>query len=243
VKRTGSTVAKITKVGILVNQNKPDALRVLGDVKRWFSRHRIAAVDDTTLTRKEVVTGSDLVLVLGGDGTLLNAIRYLGRRRVPLAGVNLGGLGFLTEITRSEIYGVLESIIRGKYRVSERTMLLVSANGAGKGSQSFIALNDVVVMKEALARMVTLKLCINGEVVTSYSCDGLIVSTPTGSTAHSLSAGGPIIHPEVDAMVITPVCPHTLTNRPLIVPTQVSIKILISSDSEVAMTVDGQIGV
>ncbi len=161
---------------------------------------------------------SDWLIVLGGDGTLLSAARAMGANQVPILAVNLGGLGFLTSVTLDELYPVLEAVLDGKQNLSERMMLQAEILHDGKTSDKQIALNDAVANKAALARMLDFDVHVDGHHVGRYRADGLIVATPTGSTAYSLAAGGPIIHPDLDAFVITPICPHMLTNRPLVVP-------------------------
>src|SRR5437899_10203607 len=175
--------------------------------------------------REQIPALSDLLIVLGGDGTLLAAARLLGERNVPILPVNLGGLGFLTSVTLDDLYPVLEQAIKGQARYSERVLLESRVIRQGKPFHCARALNDAVLNKAALARIIDLELRVNGEFVTNYKADGLIVATPTGSTAYSLSAGGPIMYPIVSAFVITPICPHTLTNRPLVIPDSANIEI------------------
>lgn len=185
----------------------------------------------------------DLMLVLGGDGTLLALARDMPRDPIPILGINLGSLGFLTETTLEEAEAVLDEVLQGRYKTEERMMLRVEVRRGGKRISSQHLLNDVVINKSALARIVDLKVLIDGQLVATYHADGLILSTPTGSTAYSLSAGGPIVLPSLHAFCITPICPHTLTNRPLVVPDSVSIEvILLSGDEDVYCTMDGQVG-
>lgn len=196
------------------------------------------------LPRAEVVGWSDLVIVLGGDGTILSVSRLIGPREVPILGVNLGGLGFLTEITLDEVIPALEAVLRGEFAVSRRLTLTARVLRGGAPIASFEALNDAVITKTALSRIVDLETHVNGEYVATFRADGLIVSTPTGSTAYCLAAGGPIIYPTLPALVIIPICPHTLTNRPLVVPDSAVVEIIRGSDGEdVHLTVDGQVGV
>jgi NAD+ kinase len=194
--------------------------------------------------RDEIPALSDLLIVLGGDGTLLAAARLLGERQVPILPVNLGGLGFLTSVTLDDLYPVLEQAINGQARYSERVLLESRVMRKGKPFHCARALNDAVLNKAALARIIDLELRVNGEFVSNFKADGLIVATPTGSTAYSLSAGGPIMYPLVSAFVITPICPHTLTNRPLVVPDSAQIEIgFAAGEAPIYLTVDGQIGV
>jgi NAD+ kinase len=194
--------------------------------------------------REELPACTDLLIVLGGDGTLLSAARLAAERKVPILAVNLGGLGFLTTVSQDELYSILEEIFSGKHRVSERVMLESEIVRAGAVIRRQIALNDAVLNKAALARIMDLELRVDGEYVTTYKADGLILSTPTGSTAYSLAAGGPIVYPTVEAFVVTPICPHTLTNRPLVIPDSATIEVdFKAGDDAVFLTLDGQIGI
>jgi len=186
----------------------------------------------------------DLLLVLGGDGTLLAAARALGGHDVPILAVNLGALGFLTSVTLEELYPVLDEVLAGKQRISNRMMLEATITHDGTAGEPRAALNDAVVNKSAMARMLDFDVYIDRNHVGHYRADGLIVSTPTGSTAYSLAAGGPIIHPDLDAFVITPICPHMLTNRPLVVSDSARVEVDFSAAGESAyLTLDGQTGV
>jgi NAD+ kinase len=186
---------------------------------------------------------SDLYVVIGGDGTLLMAARALAARPRPILGVNLGGLGFLTETGSDEMEEVLVEILEGRYTLDRRIGLEVSVARGGKTVLRQMTMNDAVINKGALARIIEIGLSINKTRVTTYKSDGLIISTPTGSTAYSLSAGGPIVHPNLKAFLITPICPHTLSMRPLVVPDDSLAEITLrTGDSEVYLTLDGQIG-
>jgi NAD+ kinase len=197
----------------------------------------------TGLPRPEVPEGCDLMIVLGGDGTLLSAARAIGRREIPLFPVNLGGLGFLTAISVDEIYPELERALRGEHRVAKRKLLNTEVVRRGEVVAAFEALNDSVLTKASLARMIDLDAYVDEQFVCAYKADGLIVSTPTGSTAYSLSAGGPIIFPSVPTICITPICPHMLTNRPVLVPETSIVRILSRGpDKTVYLTIDGQVG-
>jgi len=185
------------------------------------------------------------VVVLGGDGTLLSVARALGSRAVPILGVNLGTLGFLTEIALDELFAALDRVLRGEHRIESRMRLEVGVVRGGveaPPAERFLALNDAVLTKADLARMIDLETRAGGDLVTSYHADGLIVATPTGSTAYSLSAGGPIVLPELEAFVLTPICPHTLTQRPLVLSHSAEIEIVVRSREEVQLTIDGQEG-
>lgn len=186
---------------------------------------------------------ANLIVVLGGDGTLLSVARNLKGRDVPILGVNLGGLGFLTEISPDEFPEILENVIRGDYDISRRIMLDVTVKREGNKVFEFAVLNDAVITKDALARIIDIETHVNGEYLTTFKSDGLIFSTPTGSTGYSLAAGGPILYPSMRNIIVTPICPHMLTNRPIILPEKVSIQaILKSRDEKVVLTLDGQIG-
>jgi NAD+ kinase len=193
--------------------------------------------------RSQIPEKVDLLIVLGGDGTLLAAARALGGRRVPILAVNLGGLGFLSSVTLDELYPVLETILAGKHLTSERMMLEAEIIHSEKPAERLTALNDAVANKAALSRMLDFDVHVDHNHVGRYRADGLIVATPTGSTAYSLAAGGPIIHPDLDAFVITPICPHMLTNRPLVIPDTARVELHFPATGEpVFFTIDGQVG-
>jgi NAD+ kinase len=185
----------------------------------------------------------DLLLVLGGDGTLLSVARLVGARDVPILGVNLGGLGFLTEVTLEEIYTTLEAVFQGTYEVTQRILLSAAVRRQGERIVDYVALNDAVINKGTLARMIELEIHIDGEFVTTFRADGLILSTPTGSTAYCLAVGGPIVYPTLRALVLAPICPHMLTLRPLVIPDAAKVEIVQASPDENAhLTMDGQVG-
>ncbi|MDW8167848.1 MAG: NAD(+)/NADH kinase [Acidobacteriota bacterium] len=185
----------------------------------------------------------DLLVVMGGDGTMLAAARLMGGRRIPVLGVNFGGLGYLTEFTLEEMFPALERALMEEALVDSRMMLDAFVYRAGQCVAEYSVLNDAVVNKSALARIIQIECWIDGAPVTTFRADGLIVSTPTGSTAYSLSAGGPIVHPSVAAIVITPICPHMLTNRPLVISDQSDVKLILRTPrEEVTLTLDGQVG-
>jgi NAD+ kinase len=240
-------------VGLLSKPNIPRAREIVPTLYNWLREHDVAVrFDDQTgvyldlpgaLRREDVPAGCDLVVVLGGDGTLLSAARALAGRDIPLFPVNLGNLGFLTAITLGELYPELERALRGEYRVASRRMLRCELHRGSQIVGQYDALNDVVLTKGSLARMIEVEARVDEHFVCTYRADGLIVSTPTGSTAYSLSAGGPIVFPSVAALVITPICPHTLTNRPVLVPDDSVIQIVSRSVSDNAyLTIDGQVG-
>jgi NAD+ kinase len=192
---------------------------------------------------ENVADDVDLIIVLGGDGTLLSAARQVRGRDVPILGVNLGSLGFLTEVSLEELPDILPRIITGNYRVSTRTMLDVTVRREGDDVFALSLLNDAVITKDALARIIDIETCVDDQYLTTFRGDGLIVSTPTGSTGYSLAAGGPILHPSLEHAVLTPICPHMLTNRPIILPKDAVIRArLMSTDERVILTLDGQVG-
>jgi len=246
---------QIQKVAIFAKMHDPRCQGIASDLIQWLKvRERLPLVEPSLarlighpdlLTEEEIRDQAELVVVLGGDGTLISVARLFSGRDVPILGINLGSLGFLTEITVEELYPRLELCLQSTPRVSARMMLLVTLLREGKQSETYHVLNDVVINKGALARIVDLETRINKQFLTTYKADGLIVATPTGSTGYSLSAGGPIIHPQMSCIVITPICPHTLTNRPIVVTDEsiISVTITSSFDEKVYLTLDGQVGI
>lgn len=244
----------IKTVGIVSKPGVPRGYTLVPELTAWLGGRSIAVrCDETTaayggcgatgLPRVEVPEGCDLLIVLGGDGTLLSAARAIGRRGIPLFPVNLGGLGFLTAITVEELYPELERALAGQHRVGRRRFLQAEVRRGDGTVSCYDALNDVVVTKSALARMIDLDAYVDDQFVCAYKADGLIVSTPTGSTAYSLSAGGPIIFPTVPAICLTPICPHMLTNRPVIVPATSVVRVLCRGENDsIFLTIDGQTG-
>jgi NAD+ kinase len=245
---------KSKSVGILTKPKFPEVERTLHDVVSWLRARSIDVILDTTSAillgeqggyqKTLLANKADVLLVLGGDGTMLNAARLAGERSIPILGVNMGGLGFLTEVRLENLYPSLERVFANDFVLDERLMLQTHVHRHGETVARGVVLNDVVVSKGTLARMIELKIAIQGRFVTNLRGDGLIVSSPTGSTAYSLSAGGPIIDPAVQSLILTPVCPHTLTHRPLIVPGNAEIEVTLTSKDDGAMaTLDGQVGV
>jgi len=243
----------IKTVGIIAKPAVPQAARLMPGIVEWLHERGIAVRldkvaaaylgDSSGLPRDEVPDGCDLLVVLGGDGTLLAAARALHGRQIPLFPVNLGGLGFLTAITTEEICPELERAIRGEHRIGTRRMLQCELIRDGNRTAAYEALNDVVLTKASIARMIDLDAFVDHNFVCAYKADGLIICTPTGSTAYSLSAGGPIIFPRVAALCMTPICPHMLTNRPVLVPDTSIISILNRTrDGDTYLTIDGQVG-
>ncbi len=243
----------IKTIGIVSKPNSEEAADLVPDLISWLRSRGISiridensavyAPSEPGIPRDDVPEGCNLIIVLGGDGTLLSAARAIGKREIPLFPVNLGGLGFLTAITIDDIYTELQRAFRGENRVASRKLLSTELERDGKVIASFDALNDAVLTKSALARMIDLETHVDEQFVCTYKADGLIIATPTGSTAYSLSAGGPIIFPSVPAICLTPICPHMLTNRPVLVPETSVIRILSHGpDESVYLTIDGQVG-
>ena len=244
----------IQKVGIITKTTSPHAQEVMGRLVPWLVDRGVAlAIQDefshlqgeavTVTARDSVADEADLMLVLGGDGTLLSVARLVEGVDMPILGINLGSLGFLTELGIEELYPALEKVLQGDYKVEERVRLQVHIHRGEEIIGHYRVLNDVVINKGALARIFDLDAYVNGEIVTTYKADGLIVSTPTGSTAYSLAAGGPIVEPTLDVIIIAPICPHTLTNRPLVMPGDSRVDLQLMSDSgRVFITLDGQEG-
>jgi NAD+ kinase len=243
----------INTVGIISKPNSEAAASVVPSLIEWLHGRGISVrVDEDTafyaqgvagIRRQDVPEGCDLIIVLGGDGTLLSAARAIGRREIPLFPVNLGGLGFLTAITIDELYPELDRALCGEHRIAKRRLLTTEVLRGGETIFSLDALNDAVLTKGSIARMIDLETHVDSQYVCSYKADGLIISTPTGSTAYSLSAGGPIIFPSVPAICLTPICPHMLTNRPVLVPETSIVRIVSHGpDESVYLTIDGQVG-
>jgi len=228
----------VRNVVIVTKPKQPEVARVARELVTWFKNKRLNAT-----LEPEASATADLAVVLGGDGTLLAAARLLGEHQVPIVAVNYGGLGFLTEVTLDEMYPVLDRVLAGEFVTQLRMMMELHVTREGKRLADYRALNDVVINKGSLSRMIELEARVDGQYVSRFRSDGLIVSTPTGSTAYNISAGGPIIYPTMSAMVVTPICSHTLTNRPIVLPEGVKIEIMLrSAQDDVSVTVDGQVG-
>ncbi len=240
----------IGRVLIAAKSKSRDSVLYADELVEWLRRRGLTVLLDESVIRSrghaevEAWSGQqcDLAIVLGGDGTLLAVARTLPAG-IPILGVNLGSLGFMTEVNRGELYPSLLEVLQGHYEIDQRSMLQVDLQRASGARASYRALNDVVVAKSTLARMIQIHTSIDGKEVAVYRADGLIVSTPTGSTAYNLSAGGPIVYPNLPVAVLTPICPHTLSMRPLVVPQSSVIELrLEASEEEVYLTLDGQEG-
>jgi NAD+ kinase len=243
----------VTRIGIVAKADAPEA--VVGGLLEWLGARKVPVVvekETATLvssatvgvaTKAELPSLVDLVVVLGGDGTLLSMARAVGELGVPLLGVNVGGLGFLTATTLDEMLPAVETALAGQMAVEERMLLRAEAIRNGQTLVEHVALNDVVITKSAMSRIINLFVSVESQYATAYRADGLIISTPTGSTAYSLSAGGPILFPVMDAIVLTPIASHTLTNRPIVLPGSHRIEVTLKTDQEVMLTLDGQVGI
>jgi NAD+ kinase len=239
--------SRIQRVGIVVKERLPGAPEVVATLGAWLRDRGVEPIDESQLSRDQIPDAVDVVVVLGGDGTLLSMADRIGHagRDIPILGVNFGSLGFLTEVRVNELYPSLEAVLNGTARFDERLLLHAEATRPGGEIEHHIALNDVVFTKAALSRMIELSVVVNGSFVTVVKADGLIVASPTGSTAYNLAAGGPIVHPAVDALVLTPIAPHTLTNRPVVIPaaSTVDVQPHVHSDTDdIFVTYDGQTG-
>ena len=241
----------IKTVGLVVKRERPEAITIARTLTHFLrNRHKIPISDPEiakkigaeAVERHHIADRADLIVVLGGDGTLLGVARLVASQGIPILGVNLGGLGFLTEVTMPEAQAALGRVLAGDYEVDQRIMLEAIVERASEQlAQSFQAFNDVVVGKGPLGRMLELDVLANHEAFCSYRADGLIVATPTGSTAYALSAGGPIVYPTLSAIVLAPICPHTLSNRPVVLPDSYEIEIHVKApDHDTTLTVDGQ---
>ena len=249
----------ITRVGVVAKSHLQVAAPHLIDVEKWLAGRGVEAVFDTATAalmpadptrhvadKQSLVNDVGLVLVLGGDGTLLSMADCIGRtgRNVPILGVNFGSLGFLTEVTLPELYVALETALAGRAHIEERLTLRATIAQPSGATFSEIAVNDVVINKGARSRLIDLAIWLGDGLVSTVRADGLIVATPTGSTAYNLAAGGPIVQPNVDALVLTPIAPHTLTNRPVMIPASSDVHLapIMEPDDEVFVTFDGQSG-
>lgn len=249
----------VQRVGVVVKPDQPEAIKTMCRLVEWLNERGITPVSSSEIesSRVEAVTGClvemrahdelaasvDLMVVLGGDGTMIATARMLGDREIPVLGVNYGTLGYLAEFRTEEMLPALESILSGNYRIDKRVMLEAELVRGEQRLTRNRVLNDVVISKSALARIIEIEGWLNHQFVGTFRADGLIVSTPTGSTAYNLSAGGPVVYPSMNAVVITPICPHTLSHRPIVVPDDAEIEICLKTpQEEVVLTLDGQVG-
>ncbi len=243
----------VKKIGLVLKRRDPRVRDVVREIMPLLGAHGVEVFLDDGLSQEfpsargvarpqEMASLVDVVSVFGGDGTLLYAARLVASSGTPILGVNLGSLGFLTEVKLEDVMQAFEKLLAGRYLLEPRMMLDVEVSRNGREPVRYLALNDAVINKGALARIIELEVQVNGELVTLARADGLIISTPTGSTAYSLSAGGPILYPTLEAFLITPICPHTLTNRPVAVPNTADVSVSLRHGTDVMLTVDGQVG-
>ncbi len=235
----------IKRLGIIANSNKEKAAEYASRLAGWLSEKGVEVFFEEEIAAKANMPGVsgndlafavDMLVVFGGDGTLLMVARLAMKSDVPILGINMGGFGFMTVVNLDEMLDTMEMILKGEYTVSQRMLLNVSVEGA-----EHPALNDVVINRGDLSRMVNLETFVDGKYLSTFKADGLIISTPTGSTAYSLSSGGPIVLPELNSIIINPICPHTLTNRPLVLPPESAIEVVIrTKEGKASVTLDGQ---
>jgi NAD+ kinase len=245
-------MGKMNRIGIICKGGIPKPVEILKELLPWLRQKGCETFVDTdtasTLNmdgfpRSEISSLSEIIIVLGGDGTMLSTCRLVADKGVPVLGINIGGLGFITEVQLDKLYETMEKVLSGECPIGERLMLTAQVRRLGELIAEYIVLNEVVINKAALARIIDLETYVNQNYVTTFKADGLIISTPTGSTAYSLSAGGPILYPTLDNIIITPICPHTLTNRAMVLPGDSIIKVILRSPTErVYLTMDGQVG-
>jgi len=252
------TNQQIKCVGVVVKPNHREAWQTARELSVWLEKRGIDTIGKPheeaerfsaeacgikAVETEKFQMQADLIVVLGGDGTMISTARLTGKREVLVLGINYGSLGYLTEFRIEEMFDALTAILDGNYEIDRRVMLDIQHLRGGETLETGRVLNDVVINKAALARIIEVEVKLNDLFVNSYRADGLIVSTPTGSTAYNLSAGGPILYPSMNALVLTPICPFTLTNRPIVVPDENTIEIkLINENEGVILTLDGQIG-
>jgi NAD+ kinase len=243
----------IRKIGIIFKRQDARIQRIASDIVPWLQSRGVEVFLDRALldqcpvsatfaSPEELAKQAELISVFGGDGTLLYAARLVGAQGIPIIGINLGNLGFLTEVRLDEMHAAFEGLLSGQYRIQERMLLNVEVLRGGSVIARYMALNDAVINKGALARIIDLEVSVNAETVLYTRADGLIVSSPTGSTAYSLAAGGPILYPTLDAFIIAPICPHALANRPLVLPNRHVVGVCLKHGTDVMLTVDGQVG-
>ncbi len=243
------------RVGIIVRDTSQIAIEVISLIVEKYSSSKIQWLIEKNIAEKipdkriestprlQIPDESDIIIVLGGDGTFLGAARLIGNRETPMLGINLGSLGFLTEIQMDEIERYLPPILEGNFKIEERMRLTIHLHRQEERIAEYDVLNDAVINKGALGKIIQIETFVSGESLTTFRADGLIVATPTGSTAYNLAAGGPIVTPHMEAILITPICPFTLTNRPLVIPADYEVKSFIrSTKGDVFLSLDGQVG-
>jgi len=246
-------ISSIQKIGLIFKRHDGRVQEIARDIIPWLQSRGVEVFLDsastlqysvrTTAVPVEEFAGKvDVLGVFGGDGTLLYAARLVGASGVPIIGINLGSLGFLTEVKLEEMHSAFEEVLSGRYQLQDRMLLDVQVLRAGDQAARYLALNDAVINKGALARIIDLEVGVNSQPVLLTRADGLIVSTPTGSTAYSLAAGGPILYPTLDAIIIAPICPHALTNRPVVIRGRDIVSVCLRHGTDVMLTVDGQVG-
>lgn len=255
IKGKGVLIIYMDTIGIIANLNKPGVASVSKKIIRFLERHNVKVFLERPLAKAvgratlgilpdKLAGKADLVIAMGGDGTFLRAARIVQRHLKPILGVNLGGLGFLSEVTQKSLEKGLRLLIKGEYYIDYRMTLDTEVLKKRKRIKAVSALNDVVITKQVLSRIINLEVFVDGEYVTEFKADGIIVSTPTGSTAYNLSAGGPIVYPGSNVIIISPICPHTLTHRPLVVPSTSQIEIRFNAPvKDIELTIDGQVGI
>ncbi|MGD0950163.1 MAG: NAD(+)/NADH kinase [Candidatus Binatia bacterium] len=240
-------------IGVVAKPQRAQALALARELVDWLRRQGIAALVEadnaaqigcgSARSKEEIVAAAEMIVVLGGDGTLLSVARLMRDHPVPILGVNLGHFGFLTAFSSDELLPMIERVLAGDFQVEQRMTLDVSLRRQGEALQQPQVLNEAVITQGALARIIDVETAVDGQLVGIYRADGLIVATPTGSTAYSLSAGGPIVHPSVGVMVLSPICPHMLTHRPMVLPESALVTVMVRTPHEhVALTLDGQEG-
>jgi NAD+ kinase len=242
----------IRTVGLVAKYQEPKAADMVRWLVPWLKQQRrkvlvengIARTGGISCTKKEMAARADLIISLGGDGTLLNIAPLVERPDVPILGVNLGGLGFITEVAVDELEAVLTKTLKGDYEVEKRMTLEIRVHSGKRRTHKFRVLNDAVITKGARSRIIDLETYVGDDYLCTYRADGLIISTPTGSTAYSLAAGGPILEPALGAIILSPICPHTLSNRPIVVPSKATVHVTLRSFGDtVILSPDGQQGV
>lgn len=244
----------IKSIGLIINYRKKQPVLLGKKLVKWFAGRDISVftpledgnilqLEDQMVQPEELGQNVQFVLTLGGDGTFLRAARMMAPYGTPIMGINMGTLGFLTEIEVSELTDSLEKLLRGEYWLEDRMMLEAKVVRDGKEIMDFVGLNDVVINKGPLARLINLEIYVKHEFITMYKSDGIILASPTGSTAYSLSAGGPIVDPELEIIILTPICPHTLHARPIVLPSYKTVRVVIvKQQTDSMLTIDGQHG-